>query len=311
MKKIWSLIIVMSLGMIMAGCQKQTSAATDSKEKTIEIVDSTKQKVTVPVNAKKIVVFDSSLLDTVDALGEGDKVIGVPVKNLPTYLKQYGDRESVGGVKEPDLEKINALKPDLILIASRQADFKDELAKIAPTVYLATDTKDSWNSAQKNIETLASLFGKESEAKEKIAKIETSIDVLKAKDQALNARSLVVMTNENSLSAFGPGSRYGIVYDTFGLTPVDETLEPSTHGSSISYEYLLEKNPDYIFVVDRTKAIGGDQSTTNLADNALVKQTNAGKNQHVITLDPQVWYLAGSGLESLPIMIDEVSKGLN
>lgn len=311
MKKIWSLIIVMSLGMIMAGCQKQTSAATDSKEKTIEIVDSTKQKVTVPVNAKKIVVFDSSLLDTVDALGEGDKVIGVPVKNLPTYLKQYGDRESVGGVKEPDLEKINALKPDLILIASRQADFKDELAKIAPTVYLATDTKDSWNSAQKNIETLASLFGKESEAKEKIAKIETSIDVLKAKDQALNARSLVVMTNENSLSAFGPGSRYGIVYGTFGLTPVDETLEPSTHGSSISYEYLLEKNPDYIFVVDRTKAIGGDQSTTNLADNALVKQTNAGKNQHVITLDPQVWYLAGSGLESLPIMIDEVSKGLN
>lgn len=311
MKKIWSLIIVMSLGMIMAGCQKQTSAATDSKEKTIEIVDSTKQKVTVPVNAKKIVVFDSSLLDTVDALGEGDKVIGVPVKNLPTYLKQYGDRESVGGVKEPDLEKINALKPDLILIASRQADFKDELAKIAPTVYLATDTKDSWNSAQKNIETLASLFGKESEAKKKIAKIETSIDALKAKDQALNARSLVVMTNENSLSAFGPGSRYGIVYDTFGLTPVDETLEPSTHGSSISYEYLLEKNPDYIFVVDRTKAIGGDQSTTNLADNALVKQTNAGKNQHVITLDSQVWYLAGSGLESLPIMIDEVSKGLN
>ncbi len=311
MKKIWSLMIVMSLGMIMAGCQKQTSAATDSKEKTIEIVDSTKQKVTVPVNAKKIVVFDSSLLDTVDALGEGDKVIGVPVKNLPTYLKQYGDRESVGGVKEPDLEKINALKPDLILIASRQADFKDELAKIAPTVYLATDTKDSWNSAQKNIETLASLFGKESEAKEKIAKIQTSIDALKAKDQALNARSLVVMTNENSLSAFGPGSRYGIVYDTFGLTPVDETLEPSTHGSSISYEYLLEKNPDYIFVVDRTKAIGGDQSTTNLADNALVKQTNAGKNQHVITLDPQVWYLAGSGLESLPIMIDEVSKGLN
>ncbi|EOT46457.1 MULTISPECIES: siderophore ABC transporter substrate-binding protein [Enterococcus] len=310
MKKIWSLIIIMSLGMVVAGCQK-TSATTESNEKTVEVLDSTNQKITVPATPKKIVVFDSSLLDTVDALGEGDKVIGVPVKNLPTYLKQYGDRESVGGVKEPDLEKINALKPDLILISSRQADFKDELAKIAPTVYLATDIKDSWSSAQKNIETVATLFGKESEAKAKIAKIKTSIDALKTKDQALNARSLVVMTNENSLSAFGPGSRYGIVYDTFGLTPVDETLEPSTHGASISYEYILEKNPDYIFVVDRTKAIGGDQSTTNLADNELVKQTNAGKNNHVITLDPQVWYLAGSGLESLPIMIDEISKGLN
>lgn len=65
-----------------------------------------------------------------------------------------------------------------------------------------------------------------------------------------------------------------------------------------------------IFVVDRTKAIGGDISQNNVADNDLVKETNAGKNGKVIALDPQVWYLSGSGLESLQIMLDDVKKAL-
>ena len=87
---------------------------------------------------------------------------------------------------------------------------------------------------------------------------------------------------------------------------VDDTLEASTHGQNISYEYLLEKNPDIIFVIDRTKAIGGDTSQSTLTENELVQQTTAGKNGKVIELNPQVWYLAGSGIESLDIMLSDV-----
>jgi iron complex transport system substrate-binding protein len=42
----------------------------------------------------------------------------------------------------------------------------------------------------------------------------------------------------------------------------------------------------------------------------LVKETNAGKNGKVIALDPQVWYLSGSGLESVQLMLDDVKKAL-
>ena len=45
---------------------------------------------------------------------------------------------------------------------------------------------------------------------------------------------------------------------------------------------LTEKNPDILFVVDRTQSIGGDTSNNDMADNELVKQTNAGKNNKVI-----------------------------
>nr|MBO0463883.1 hypothetical protein [Enterococcus sp. DIV2402] len=65
-----------------------------------------------------------------------------------------------------------------------------------------------------------------------------------------------------------------------------------------------------MFVVEHTKAIGGDTSQNNVADNDLVKETNACKNGKVIALDPQVWYLSGSGLESVQIMLDDVKKAL-
>ncbi len=132
------------------------------------------------------------------------------------------------------------------------------------------------------------------------------------KEQAQNAdeKALVVMVNEGNLSAFGPGSRYSILYDTFGFPAVDEELEASTHGQSISYEYLLEKNPDVIFVIDRTKAIGGNESESEFVANEIVQETNAGQNDQVIELDAAVWYLAGSGLESIQLMMDDVKPAV-
>lgn len=111
--------------------------------------------------------------------------------------------------------------------------------------------------------------------------------------------------------AYGEGSRFAIVHDTSGFAQADDTIEASTHGQNVSYEYILEKNPDILFVVDRTQAIGGDTSNNDMADNELVKQTNAGKNNKVIQIDPQVWSLAGSGLESSKIMIDDVNQAFD
>ena len=56
-------------------------------------------------NPQKVVVFDNGSLDTMDALGVGDRVVGAPTKNIPAYLKKYQKVESAGGIKEPDLEK--------------------------------------------------------------------------------------------------------------------------------------------------------------------------------------------------------------
>lgn len=318
MKKYIVGLSVLLLGLGLAGCGSSNDGTTDSsggataqssaaKAETLTVTDSNGE-LTVPKNPKKVVVFDNGSLDTIDALGAGDSVVGAATANLPAYLSDYKEVDSAGGIKEPDLEKINQMQPDLIIISGRQSDFQDQLKEIAPTMYLAVDTSDTWNSIKHNVETLGQIFDKEKEAKEQLADLETSIKETKAKAEESQDKALTVLVNEGQLSTYGKDTRFGIIYDTFGFAEADEAIEASTHGQSVSYEYVLDKNPDVLFVVDRTKAIGGDDANNNVADNELVTQTTAGKENKVISLQPDVWYLSGGGLESVKLMLEDVNK---
>lgn len=119
--------------------------------------------------------------------------------------------------------------------------------------------------------------------------------------------------NEGKLSAYGPGSRFGILHDVFGFAAVDKNIEVSTHGQSVSAEYVAEKDPDYLFVVDRG-VISGNQGVSAAAkeavENDLVKNTKAFKNGNIIYLDANYWYLSGGGLVSTANMADEILKDI-
>lgn len=314
-KLLRSLIGLMAIGLLVTGCGSDKSGAkqaesTKPQEEFITIKDQQQEEVKIKKDLTSVVVFDMGSLDTMDELGEGSKVVGVPTQNLPNYLKSYDKTESVGGIKEPDLEKINQLQPDLIIISGRQEDFKEQLSRIAPTIYLGVDSTRVFQSTSENIQTIGKIFGKEQQAKKEISQLETAIQQVKQQAEKSNRRTLMTLVNEGKLSAFGEGSRFAIVHDTFGFKQADDKIEASTHGQSVSYEYVLDQNPDVIFVVDRTKAIGGDDSHNHVAENELVKQTVAGKENRVISLQPDVWYLSGGGLQSTKLMLDDVKKGL-
>ncbi|GHU39275.1 iron ABC transporter substrate-binding protein [Bacilli bacterium] len=303
-------VLLLAMVLVACGAKKDTDSSQKAKTDTIEVVGADGSKVKVPKNPSKVVVFDNGSLDTIQALGESKSVVGVAKKNLPNYLKAFKAVESVGGLKEPDLEKINALKPQLIIISARQQSFKADLEKIAPVLDLSLDNSKVWDSTQSHILTLASIYGKETEAKKQIKTLSTNIDALKKKAESSALKSLTLMINEGQVSAFGSASRYAIVNETFGFKSADDQIKASTHGQSVSYEYVLEKNPDIIFFIDRTKAVGGDKTESSLKDNELVKQTTASKNGKVIELNASVWYLSGGGLESTQLMLDEVSQAL-
>ncbi|API89164.1 hypothetical protein BKP56_07825 [Marinilactibacillus sp. 15R] len=98
-----------------------------------------------------------------------------------------------------------------------------------------------------------------------------------------------------------------MIYEEFGFTPVDSSIESSIHGQSISYEYVLSEDPDLLFVVDRTRAIGGDDSDSDLSKNPVIQETKAYQNDNIIYLDPEIWYLSGGGLQSMQLMIEEIN----
>lgn len=264
----------------------------------------------VPRNPERVIVFDYATLDSLDVMGI--EVIGLPKSNIPAFLEKFKDDkyEDVGTLFEPDFEKIYELKPDVIFVSGRQAEVYEELAKIAPTVYLTVDGSKYMDSVTENLTILGEIFNKQDVIKEELTKINDKMKELNEKVTTEGKNALVVLANDGNISAFGVDSRFGVVYSDFGFTPVDESIQVVNHGQSISFEYILEKNPDYILIVDRAATTGGSVSAEQLFNNHIVKQTEAYKNEKIIYLSSQEWYVASGGITGTLTMIQDLLSGL-
>lgn len=266
-------------------------------------------ETTLPGVPEKVVSFDFAAIETLEAIGVD--VAGLPGSNLPAHLEKYAsdDYAKVGSLFEPDYEALAALEPDLIIVAGRSSGAYEELAKIAPTVDLSNDWADFYGSIQANADIVGQLFDKEAEID--ALKAETDAKVEAAKAAAADAgKGLIVLTSGAEVSAYGPGSRFGFIHDTLGVTPVIEDVEAATHGDAISFEFILEANPDMLFVIDRDAATGSGAAAAIL-DNELVAETTAWKNGDVVYIDPVRAYIVNGGLISFGIMADQVAEALS
>ena len=298
LKKLVSTSAVLA-GLVALTACAQTSAGNETTQgggeaeepKTVTVTHEYGE-TTVNEEPKNVVVFDLGVLDALDYIGV--EVIGVPQStSLPAHLSKFESDEyqNAGGLKEPDLEAVYEMNPDLIIISGRQSDYYEELNEIAPTIYMAIDNDNYLQSFEENMTVLGEIFNKEVTA------------------QGSNA--LVVLTNEGSVSAYGASSRFGIIHNSFGFGEADENIESAgQHGAKVSFEYIADLNPDYLFVVDRGAVVGGEASAQGTLNNELINSTDAAKNGNIIYLDAAVWYTATGGFTSTLKMVDEVSTAI-
>ena len=274
-------------------------------------INHTMGTVSVPLNPERVVVMDYGSLDTLDALGITAH-LAVPKSNLPAYLGRYKGEEyvDVGGLKEFNLETINAFKPGLIVISGRQQDYYKELSAIAPVLLADNLAQDYVAAAKRNIDAVGEIFSAKDETDARWNVLMEAAAAVKAKAAAKNLKALILLTNDGKISAYGSGSRFGIIHDELGVPQADPKIKVGIHGQLVNYEYIAMVNPDIIFVVDRSAAVGGKADGVRLLDNALVAKTNAAKNNRIVALDPQYWYLSGGGLLSLAKMIGDVGDAL-
>lgn len=260
---------------------------------------------------ERVVVLGMDTLDILDHLNI--EPVGVVKRPIPDYLTQYKDDKytSVGTLHEPDFEKIFSLKPDLIIASNRSSRAYDELQKIAPTVVFMADSQKFWETTQQGWRMFGEIFGVESKIEDLITQTSTKIESVKSKAQAKNAKALMVMTNGGNVATYGSGSRYNAIFDEFGFTQLVHNEKALAHGDLISFEFIAKANPEYLLVMDRDKAIGRDSGEAKKGfNNALIKQTDAAKNDRITELDSQAWYISASGITATNIMIEDMTKAL-
>ncbi|WP_096454009.1 ABC transporter substrate-binding protein [Corynebacterium suranareeae] len=171
----------------------------------------------IPETPTRVVVIDSPHLDALLALGitpVGATESGSE-NGFPAYLAdELKDTESVGLTSEPNLEKIAALDPDLIIGAKvRHEAIYDQLSDIAPTV-MSEGSGTNWNE---QAEITAAAVNKSDEMDKLIADLDTRAKDLGEEIGAEGQTASMVRFRPDNFRLYGPETFSGSVLEQVGF----------------------------------------------------------------------------------------------
>ncbi|MDL4860826.1 siderophore ABC transporter substrate-binding protein [Halomonas elongata] len=271
-------------------------------------------KTVIEERPERVAVLDMNELDFLDQLGV--EVAGAPKDFVPDFLSQYKNDPDVmdlGFIVKPNIEKVYELHPDLVLMTSLQANHYDEISQFSPVLHFDVDYRNSQSGyievIRDHLMTLGRIFGEQELAREKGEELEEKAEEVRNVTEGRPEKALVVMHNNGTFASFGVNSRYGFVFDTLGVKPANTSPETGLHGQPISSEFIQESDPDILFVIDRT-AVMEHRPVLNAESlaNPLLRETKAWKNDRVIFVDPEAWYVTGASITPLNIIMDDVLK---
>lgn len=251
---------------------------------------------------KKVVAFDVGVIDSLDALGV--KLAGMPMPSKispPSLAASQKGAQDVGTLFEPNLEALSALQPDLIIVAARTATKHDQLKRLAPTIDLTLNNSNLYAQSLQRLSDLGQVFGKQKEAQAWASKLNRLRDETRAA-AAGQGKVLAILVNGPKLSIYGKDSRIGWVEQTLGLQLIDKAKPVgANHGNPISFEFIAQADPDWIFVIDRAAVVTGQnlQAAQVVLDTPLVKNTKAGKSGRILYLSPNDIYINIGGPQAL------------
>jgi iron complex transport system substrate-binding protein len=323
----WALSLLIAAAFAVQGCGDKSAESSQASAQPA-VVSTSVQQVYEPVpipptlgppviekRPRRVVALDMNEVDFLDQLGV--PVVGMPKDFIPHFLDKYKDDPQVqdtGAIVQPNVERVYAARPDLILITSLQAKHYKELSEIAPTIHFDVDYRDSQvkhiEVIKEHLLSLGRIFGKQDLARQKVTELDAKVEEARRATQDRPEKALIVLHNNGAFSSFGVQSRYGFVFNALGVKPASPTVETGLHGQPVSSEFIQQANPDVIYIVDRT-AVMEHQPVLNAETlgNPLLRQTNAWKNGRVVFGDAEAWYITAASPSSIKLVIDDVIKG--
>ncbi|MCL2521603.1 MAG: ABC transporter substrate-binding protein [Erysipelotrichales bacterium] len=298
----------------------------------------------IPVNPKRIIVFEHAVLDILLELNLHERVVGIAHMAMPEYLQSAFPTS--GATALPDVGDSRPHDPcwdtltrlgishengDLIIMSGRQRSVAADsnfsrLWAIAPTIDLGLRTGGNYFVADfaENLSILGKIFQIEAEIQSRLdlinIKIEQTNSLATYLDNEHNISALIIQLNGGSLALHGAGGRYSLIHRELGVSESvsgiasgnpGSGVNDNPHGTQISPEYIRERNPSIIFWIDRGFAVGEASTSVDVITNHIIfGSIDAIVNNHVFALDSVSWYFVSGGLTSMTIQINQIYDAL-
>ncbi len=206
------------------------------------VTDPAGRQVTIKAEPKAIVSLAPSITEILYALGLADRVAGVT--EFCNYPPEAQAKPKVGGFADVSIEKLMALNPDLVLVASIHiAQVLPELEKLGLTV-VVVDAHDL-PQVLESIELVGKITGKEKEAKTLVAEMQEKMESI-AKAVEGRKKPRVFWELSSDLWTVGPGS---FVHDII-VRAGGENIATGQPYLQLSNEAVIAADPEVIILAD-------------------------------------------------------------
>lgn len=235
----------------LAGCGAGGSDAADpGRTRSVTDVEGTVSRV--PVAPRRVVALSEPTLDGALALGVRPvgTITGRGQSGLPGYLaEEAGDLELLGGVAQPNFERIAAADPDLILVDGSSINNNPEaiaiLRKIAPTVVAGLAGGD-WRNT---FTVVADALNRQDEGARVLADYDAAVDAARPRLAGQAGKTFsVVRWQGNSASLILKELPAGVALTDLGLgRPPAQDRRGRGHSEPVSLENLDQIDADHMF----------------------------------------------------------------
>jgi cobalamin transport system substrate-binding protein len=217
------------------------------------VTDETGRRVNVPDHPQRIISLAPNITEILYALGLGDRLVGDT--DYCDYPAAAREKPHVGSLLNPSLEKIVALKPDLVLgdKEANRRETADQLAGLGIPLYgLSAHSVDD---TLRSIGDLGRVLGCDAKARELVAGIEKRMEAVEREvAQKPRPKVLFVVWYQPLITA-GPQTFIADVIRRAGGVSVSDGL--SGEWPRLSLESALERDPDVI-LFPKTAAFSPD-----------------------------------------------------
>ncbi len=251
MKKI-SILLLTTL-LIITGCSK-------SVEKTNSTDD--------------VVVLGTSLVDLIDKTDLN--IVGVSQDALDNGI--IDNVEDVGQLLTVNLELIIELNPKYVITGSKYPNYDDIVSALEDTpIEIITLDYNNFAEYKLAVKQVAELTGDNEYYDEMTKETEQSInDYIDLASEFPNRKALIVRSSETTLKVVDSSYFSSEIIENMNITNIANTND--NLALDLSIEYIVEEDPDYIFVIE----MGSDDSingfnnftSSNPAWNSLSAVTN-------------------------------------
>jgi ABC-type Fe3+-hydroxamate transport system substrate-binding protein len=206
------------------------------------VTDETGRRVNVPDHPRRVISLAPSITETLYALGLEDRLVGDT--DYCDYPPEAKLKPHVGAVLNPSLEKIVALKPDLVLgiAEANRRETADQIERLGIPLYGLTAR--SLDDTLRSIEDLGRVLDQEAQARALVDSLRKRVDAVEQRVSGQPHPKVLFVTWYRPLITAGPRTFVAdVIRRAGGISIADDLAGEWPH---VSLEEVLVRDPDVI-----------------------------------------------------------------